>query len=178
MTKELQNISQAAIVLEAYNPSWDDKFAAEKKRLIAVAGDWLYGSVEHVGSTAVPGMIAKPIIDIMFGVKSLELAQPAIIALAQNGYKYWPYKPDVMHWFCKPSDEFRTHHLHLVPFESPLWNERLRFRNLLRSNSVIANGYANLKQELAITYKNDRDEYTKKKWPYIQQVLHENKLTS
>lgn len=171
-------MSQASIVLEAYNPSWADKFAAEKKVLISVAGDWLYGSVEHVGSTAVPGMIAKPIIDIMFGVKSLALAEPAIMALTQNGYKYWPYKSDVMHWFCKPSDEFRTHHLHLVPFESPLWNERLKFRDLLRSNPIIAEGYANLKQELAIVYKEDRDEYTNKKWPYIQQVLYGNKLTS
>lgn len=164
-------MSRASVILEEYNPSWPEKFEEEKVHLMAVAKDWHYGSIEHVGSTAVPGMVAKPVIDVMFGVKTLDESKPAIDALVKNGYEYWPYKTEVMHWFCKPSDAFRTHHLHLIPFKSPLWEERIKFRDLLRSNSSLATQYANLKRELAASYKEDRETYTEKKWPFIQQAL-------
>ena len=136
-----------------------------------IAGLWCYGGIEHVGSTSVSGMVAKPIIDIMFGVKSLEETKPAIEVLVEYGYEYWPYKAEVMHWFCKPSNAFRTHHLHLVPFESTLWKDRIKFRELLRSNKTVANRYANLKRELAESYKEDREAYTQKKGPFIQKAL-------
>ena len=164
-------MTSAPVILEEYDLSWPSKFEDEKDHLMAIVGEWYYGSIEHVGSTSVPGMIAKPIIDVMFGVKSLEESKPAIEVLVQHGYDYWPYKEDVMHWFCKPSDTFRTHHLHLIPFESPLWLERIKFRNLLRSNKQMAIEYANLKQELATLYKEDREAYTEKKWPFVQQAL-------
>ncbi len=76
-----------------------------------------------------------------------------------------------MHWFCKPSDAFRTHHLYLIPFESPLWKERTLFRNLLISNPKIADQYSVLKQDLAARYKNDRETYTSEKGPFIKQTL-------
>lgn len=164
-------MSRASVILEEYDFSWASKFEEEKQHLMTIAGEWHWGSIEHVGSTAVPGMVAKPVIDVMFGVKSLEQSKPAIDVLVKHGYKYWPYKAEVMHWFCKPSDAFRTHHLHLIPFESPLWYERIKFRDLLRSNERVAIQYANLKRELAVTYKNDREAYTEKKWPFIQQAL-------
>ena len=129
------------------------------------------GSVEYVGSTSIPGLAAKPVIDIMFGVKSLEDSIPAIKVLMKIGYLYFPYKEDVMHWFCKPSDEFRTHHLHLIPFQSPFWIERIQFRNILRSSPDIANDYSLLKSELASRNKEDREAYPKEKWPFIQKVL-------
>lgn len=116
-------------------------------------------------------MIAKPIIDIMFGVKTLEDSKLAIDALVKAGYDYCPYKPDVMHWFCKPSNAFRTHHLHLIPFESDLWKERIKFRDILRTNNKLANNYANIKQALASQYKEDREAYTQEKWPFIKKVL-------
>ena len=125
-------MNRAAVILEDYDPSWPAKFEEEKSRLMAIAGEWHYGGIEHVGSTAVPGMVAKPVIDIMFGIKSLEESKSAIDVLVAHGYEYWPYKKEDMHWFCKPSDAFRTHHLHLIPFESPLWQERIQFREVLR----------------------------------------------
>jgi len=164
-------MSRAPVILEDYDNSWPSKFEEEKAFLLSVVGRWNYGSIEHVGSTAVPGLVAKPIIDVMFGVKSLEKSKPAIEVLVKHGYEYWPYKADVMHWFCKPSDAFRTHHLHLIPFESPLWQERIKFRDLLRLNSDLANEYANLKRALATKHKEDREAYTEKKWPFIQQAL-------
>lgn len=171
MTKVDPSMSQASVILEEYDSSWPSKYEEEKNHLIAIAGEWHFGSIEHVGSTAVPGMVAKPVIDVMFGVKSLEESKPAIEVLVSDGYEYWPYKTEVMHWFCKPSDAFRTHHLHLIPFESPLWKERIQFRDLLRSDDKLASQYANLKRELAATYKEDREAYTEKKWLFIQQVL-------
>lgn len=164
-------MKRASVVLEEYDQSWPSKFEDEKKHLMAIAGEWCHGGIEHVGSTAVPGMVAKPVIDVMFGVESLEKSKPAIKVLVANGYEYWPYKTDAMHWFCKPSDAFRTHHLHLIPFENRLWKERIKFRNLLRSNDRIAYEYARLKRELASSHKEDRETYTQKKWPFIQQVL-------
>ncbi len=166
-------MKRSTVILEEYDLSWPLKFEEEKSYLMATIGQWNYGGVEHIGSTSVPGMVAKPVIDVMFGVKFLDESRPAIDVLVEYGYEYWPYKADVMHWFCKPSDAFRTHHLHLVPYESPLWQERIKFRELLRADKTVATQYANLKRELATLYREDREVYTDKKWPFIQQVLQD-----
>lgn len=164
-------MKRASVELSVYDPQWPSKFGAEKDFLMEVIGKWFYGSVEHIGSTSVPGLIAKPVIDIMFGVKSLEESRSAIDVLVKNGYEYFPYKEDVMHWFCKPSDSFSTHHLHLIPYESSLWQERIQFRELLLSNKEVASEYSALKKKLSARYKEDREAYTQEKWPFIQQVL-------
>lgn len=167
----------ALVELSSYNPQWPASFEVEKAWLKSLVDQWLQGSIEHVGSTAVPGLVAKPVIDIMAGVKSLEASRPAIDVLKGQGYQYFPYKPDVMHWFCKPSDAFRTHHVHLIPYQSPLWQDRIRFRDALRSNPEIASKYASLKHKLAVRYRYDRGAYTQAKWPFIQWVLtmaHDN----
>lgn len=164
-------VNQAKIELSEYNPEWIVEFEKEKVFLIEKIGQWLCGSIEHVGSTAVPGLMAKPVIDIMFGVESLAKSKPAIDILVNNGYCHFPYKEDVMHWFCKPSDAHRTHHLHLIPFESVLWKERILFRNILRSNKNVAKEYQELKKKLATRYVNDRELYTEKKWPFIRKSL-------
>ena len=164
-------MSRAPVVLEEYNPNWAEKYEEEKEFLMGIIGTWFHGRIEHVGSTAVEGMVAKPVIDIMFGVKTLEVSRPAIEVLTKNGYEYWPYKEDVMHWFCKPSDAYRTHHLHLIPYGSLLWNERIKFRDILRKKGPEFSQYANLKRELASKYTNDRETYTEEKWPFIKGVL-------
>lgn len=166
---------RAKIELENYTPNWVSKFKSERLFLENTIGNWIHGGIEHVGSTSVPDMMAKPVIDIMVGVESLDIARPAIGVLSNNGYAYSPYKGDVMHWFCKPSDAFRTHHLHLIPYQSPLWNERLLFRDILRRNRAVADEYAQLKAELANDYKEDREAYTQKKWPFIKSVLDQYK---
>ncbi len=162
---------QACIKLSEYSSEWPSMFQEERNRLLELVGAYNFGRIEHVGSTAIEGLIAKPVIDIMFGIKSLEDARPAIEVLVKNGYCYFPYKGDVMHWFCKPSDEVRTHHLHLVPFQSPLWSERIKFRNALRESSELADQYAQLKIGLAKRYKKDREKYTSEKWSFIKRVL-------
>lgn len=161
-----------------YTPQWPAKFEAEKQRLESIIDQWIFGTIEHVGSTSVFGLAAKPVIDIMVGVESLEKSKPAIEVLQQNGYCFYPYKPDVMHWFCKPSPEVRTHHLHLVPYQSALWMERIRFRDHLRTNPETANEYAELKRQLATKSVDDRESYTQNKWPFIKHVLSSINETS
>lgn len=161
------------VQLSDYQKEWPDLFEREKSILLPILSPWIQGSVEHIGSTAVPDLKAKPIIDIMVGVKDLDSSVGAIVKLQSNGYCYYPYKADVMHWFCKPTPEYRTHHLHLVPYNSALWRERIQFRDILRNNVEIAKEYEQLKVLLSRNHGNDRESYTAKKWPFIQSVLHD-----
>ena len=146
-------------------------FLAEQSILREVLAPWLVGELEHVGSTAVPGLAAKPVIDIMAPVGSLVTSRAAIEAAASVGYLYFPYKPSEMHWFCKPSPAHRTHHLHIVPLASELWRQRLTFRDALRINAALAQEYALLKLRLAEQFRNDREAYTEAKAPFILSVL-------
>src|SRR5215213_6463279 len=137
---------EAPIHIVPYDPSWPGCFEAERALLAEVLERWLEGTIEHVGSTAVVGLCAKPVIDVMVGVRSLVDSVPARDALITLGYQYAEYKADVMHWLCKPSFAMRTHHIHLVPFGGPLWHERLAFRDLLRRDRSLADEYARLKR--------------------------------
>ena len=166
---------QPPVIIEPYDPTWPTKFEAEKALLLSVLQPWLVGPVEHVGSTAVSGLPAKPIIDIMAGIADLPSSVPAIDALKPLSYCYFDYKADQMHWFCKPSDFERTHHLHLIPWKSPLWLERLAFRDRLRNDAVTRRSYAELKIALASRYREDREAYTEAKTDFIQSVLQLNR---
>lgn len=159
----MNNLAEPVIELVCYDITWPAQFGAERAMLEAALEQWLIGRIEHVGSTAVPNLVAKPIIDIMAPVRSLEDSTTAIEAAIAVGYVYYPYKADIMHWFCKPSPVHRTHHLHLVPQNSSLWSDRLLFRDELRRCKALANEYAILKQQLAKEFSLDREAYTKAK---------------
>jgi len=163
----------ARIEVVDYDPLWPHRFAAEAEVLRQALRPWLAGPIEHIGSTAVMGLRAKPVIDIMAGVESLAASRGAIEVLAGLSYLYWPYKPDVMHWFCKPSPEARTHHLHLVPVGSARWREPLAFRDRLRADPVVRAEYARLKDELARRHADDREAYTDGKSEFVAQVVAE-----
>ena len=161
---------EAPVELVPYDPSWPARFELEAKALRPALAAWLVGPIEHIGSTAIPGLAAKPVIDIMAGVESLEASRPAIAALALLGYCYAPYRADAEHWFCKPSPAFRTHHLHLMPVKSSRWREAIAFRDYLRANSQVAAEYADLKQRLAREHRLDREAYTEAKGPSIARI--------
>ena len=162
---------EAPIHIVPYDPTWVAKFEDEKAYLETLLAPWRRGPIEHVGSTAVVGLCAKPVIDVMVGVASLAESEPAKDALREAGYQYSDYRTDVMHWFCKPSFAMRTHHLHLIPYQSQLWHDRLRFRDLLRTDSAVAAEYAALKLDLAKKFELDREAYTEGKSPFISRVL-------
>jgi GrpB-like predicted nucleotidyltransferase (UPF0157 family) len=161
----------APIQIETYNPAWPPAFLAERELLFPILVRWLAGPIEHIGSTAVPGLAAKPIIDIMAPVEDLESSRPALAELEKIGYCYAPYKASVMHWLCKPCPEVRTHHLHLVAFGSELWTKRLAFRNLLAGNPAVARDYVALKFRLAAAHRDDRERYTEGKGQFIETAL-------
>lgn len=148
------------ISLRAYDPAWPARFHHEAEILRAALGSHTTGGIHHVGSTAVPGLIAKPVIDIMIGVPDLDSARPCIGLLAELDYCYAPYRQEVMHWFCKPDPTRRTHHLHLVPTGSQRFTDVLAFRDYLRAHSGASRQYAELKRRLAVRHAHDRDAYT------------------
>jgi GrpB-like predicted nucleotidyltransferase (UPF0157 family) len=154
-----------------YEPAWPIAFEQERNAPANVLKPWLVGPIEHVGSTAVLGLAAKPVIDIMAGVDSLEASRRAIEALKPLHYWYWPYRSEEMHWFCKPSPAHRTHHLHLIPFGSERWQRQIAFRDQLRARPDLAREYADLKQRLAIEHHLDREAYTNAKRPFIARVI-------
>ena len=164
-------MKDAPVEIVPYSAEWPRLFASEAEQLMRTLAPWLAGKIEHIGSTAVPGLCAKPIIDIMAPVQDLAHAAPAIEALGALSYCYFPYKPTEMLWFCKPSPTCRTHHLHLVPSVSRVWQQRLAFRDALRRGPGLANDYEQLKIRLAATHAQDREAYTEAKSPFIQSVL-------
>jgi GrpB-like predicted nucleotidyltransferase (UPF0157 family) len=162
---------EAEIRIVSYDPAWPARFEEERHALACAISGYVTGTIEHVGSTAVPGLAAKAVIDIMAGVEGLESSRPALSILEPLGYCYFPYRPDIEHWFCKPSPQFRTHHLHLIPFNSREWIERIAFRDYLRDHSDVAAEYAVLKRRLAEQYQFDREAYSDAKGPFIRHVV-------
>jgi GrpB-like predicted nucleotidyltransferase (UPF0157 family) len=160
-----------AIEIVPWDPQWPGRFESERGSIAELLRPWIVADIEHIGSTAVPGLAAKPVIDIMAPVASLPESLDAIAAAATIGYLHYPYKPDLMHWLCKPSPRFRTHHLHLVPYRSGLWFERLAFRDALRSDIRLCSEYAALKRRLAAEAGHDREAYTDGKTGFIERVL-------
>jgi GrpB-like predicted nucleotidyltransferase (UPF0157 family) len=157
--------------IEPANPAWPALFAAEASQIERVIGPWITGGIHHVGSTAVPGLAAKPVIDIAVGVESLAASRPCIDRLAEIEYVYTPYRADVMHWFCKPDPAHRTHHLHLIPTGSQRLDDEIAFRDYLRTYPRRAAEYEALKRALALEHADDRDAYTRAKANHIAAAL-------
>jgi len=162
--------NEAPVEIVSYDPSWPSRFQEEADLLRRALTRWLAGPIEHIGSTAVPGLAAKPVIDIMGGVSSLEASRPAIAAATELGYCYAPYRPEFEHWFCRPSPALRTHHLHLVPVGSEQWRRTIAFREYLRAHANVAAEYEALKRRLAAEYHLDREGYTHAKTPFIDRI--------
>jgi GrpB-like predicted nucleotidyltransferase (UPF0157 family) len=159
------------IKIAAYDPEWPARFEEERSALADAIGDFATGGIHHVGSTAVPGLDAKPIIDVLVGVESLDASRPVFDPLARLGYMYAPYLTDEMHWFCKPHPSRRTHHLHLEPVRGQRYRDELGFRDRLKANPDLARRYAELKRSLARRFEHDRESYTQAKAAFIGEAL-------
>jgi GrpB-like predicted nucleotidyltransferase (UPF0157 family) len=178
LTTRVTESTDEQIQIAPYEPEWPVRFERERDLLWRVIGTWVVGDIHHVGSTAVPGLDAKPIIDILVGVEDLATSRGCFEPLAEHEYLHAPYLPDEMHWFCKPEPSRRTHHLHLVPRELPRYRDELAFRDHLRSNPEKARGYAQLKHQLATRFAHDREGYTNAKADFIERTLHEAKTSA
>ena len=156
-----------------YDPDWSAAFERERALLADRLRPWLAAGIHHIGSTAVPGLAAKPVIDMVAGVGDLDDARAAIPVLAALGYEHANHRPHEALWFSKPvgSDwPERTHHLHLTERGSDLWRERLAFRDALRTDPALLREYAELKQRLAVQ-EQDMARYTAGKRAFVVRVL-------
>lgn len=157
------------VIIVEHNPDWKILFQKEVTLIKRVLNKDFITRIEHFGSTAVPGLAAKPIIDILIGVNSLAEAKQTASPLESLGYAYWVDNPDPQRMFFVkglPPNSPRTHHIHMVEPDSILW-ERLLFRDYLRQHPEEAARYAQLKRQLAQRFISDREAYTQGKSEYM-----------
>ncbi|POZ63802.1 GrpB family protein [Chromobacterium alticapitis] len=163
------------IEIQPYHPAWPQRFATEAAKLRAALGTLADQAViEHIGSTAVPGLAAKPVIDIMLGLPRLSDLEPYFPALSAIGFHHQPQMAAAMperHYFTQPALPPRQLHLHAVALDSDFWRDKLWFRDALRADSPLSASYAALKQELAKRYGDDRAGYTDAKSGFINEAL-------
>jgi len=148
----------------------------QRARLDPVLAPWLVGQVEHIGSTSVPGLPAKPIVDMLAVVDDAPAFAPALALLAPTGWVHAPEPGDEQgrRWSaCFPSVEHRTHHLHVVEERSTGWPDWLLFRDYLRAHDGAAARYADLKHSLAAADDRDRARYRSGKAPLIGALMEE-----
>lgn len=159
------------VVIVDYDPNWPQRYEAERERILGAIGQWLV-QIEHIGSTSVPGLGAKPIIDIMAAVRSLNDAMQCIEPLHALGYQYHPEFEDVLperrYFNGGPRDDH--YHLHMVEITSGFWERHLLFRDYLRANLETAQEYERLKRDLAERYREDRSAYTDAKTEFITMI--------
>ena len=162
-----------AIEIKDYDPAWLTRFAEQRDRLADLLAPWLAAPIEHIGSTSVPGLRAKPIVDILAPVRSLAARAAMVDALSADGWLYWPDDPNSAErlWFLRPKPEERTHHLQVVEHGSPKARAVLAFRDALRANSALAREYEDLKLRLARQFPEDRDAYTDAKADFVARVV-------
>jgi len=158
-----------------YDPQWPLLFQEEKRIVLEATGNKVL-AVEHIGSTAVPGLGAKPIIDMMAGVRGAADADQCIALLRRIGYTSFTLEPEreraVGHYYCCGKGPHSIgYHLHLLRFKSREWQRHLLFRDYLRTHPEIAQQYYKLKKELATQYRSDRDGYTEAKTSFIESVI-------
>jgi GrpB-like predicted nucleotidyltransferase (UPF0157 family) len=164
---------QAPVMIADYDPRWPAMFEEERARILGSIGHRVL-SIEHVGSTAVAGLAAKPIIDIGVTIRSLDEAPACVPPLARLGYEYVPeYEAQIpdRRYFRKGTPQARTHHLHMYEPASDQYVRHTLFRDYLRTHPETARQYEVLKRDLANRFPNDREAYTEAKTAFVESVL-------
>jgi GrpB-like predicted nucleotidyltransferase (UPF0157 family)/predicted kinase len=158
-----------AVEVVAYDPAWPGEFEAERAQVAAALGD-LALEIHHIGSTAVPGLDAKPIIDAMVTVRHLDDAVDCIAPLQVLGYAFVDYPQNTDRRFFRKGRP-RTHHLHIVEAGGRSLAAHLAFRDALRADADLRREYQDLKHALHTMYKHDRATYSESKSAFVQRVL-------
>ena len=161
------------VVVAPYSEEWPLHFAEVHSELLhAFTPSQI--AVEHIGSTSVPGLSAKPVIDVLVGADSIHSIEQKIDVLERIGYKYVAKYEDAFpmrRYFVRAADGSSRVNLHAVVLGSPFWVEHIAFRDALRSNPSLVSQYQELKGQLAVTFKDDRTSYTEGKATFIQAVI-------
>jgi L-amino acid N-acyltransferase YncA/GrpB-like predicted nucleotidyltransferase (UPF0157 family) len=177
LEERMKRVIQEEVVIVPYNIAWPRMFEEEKKHLFSCLPNEIIKRIEHIGSTAIPNVSAKPIIDILVEVTSLEETKKVIVPiLTAQGYDYFwrPTHGDdglpFYVWFIKRDTHGnRTHHIHMVEREFEHW-DRLFFRDYLIERPYLAKEYQRLKLDVAVLYLNDRVAYTAAKTKFIADI--------
>ena len=167
----MPGLERGTVELVAHDPDWQREYAAEVERLEALVGERVI-AFEHVGSTAIEGLAAKPIVDMLAVVDDLAAATDLVSVLESHGYEHRP-NDDVSGrlFLAKGPRADRTHYLSIVERESDRYTDQIAFRDYLRSHPEVAVAYEELKRRLAVEYPDDRASYTEAKASFVQRVL-------
>ena len=175
--RDIQLHAKDSIVIQPYTPIWE-KLAVAEIKTIQQTILLPYVSIEHIGSTAVPHLSSKPVIDLFIVLKSITEAMQWIKPLETLGYVFWEDNPDNAHLrFFKgmpPFGEKRTHHVHIVDAANPTLEHRILFRNILRQDAKVREKYEVLKMKLSHQYAADREAYTDGKNQFIESILRQH----
>lgn len=159
------------IIIEPYNVNWHTEFMKEKEKFIALLKKDIV-EIAHIGSTSVEGLDAKPLIDMMIGVKDLKVVDYWIESLQTLGYEYLFHKHfPQRRFFRKGKWRAGTHHLHVYAYGGQEWKNNLLFRDFMRNHEWARREYKQLKQELAMKHPFDRVSYTNEKSPYVEKII-------
>ncbi len=160
--------------LEKYNPEWEIDFLQEKSQLAEIFGD-IAITIEHVGSTSIPEIIAKPIIDIAVGVEALsdfEQIRPVFTKYSEYSIKENSDPGEIL--VRKGSEDNRTHFIHVMEIDGERYRKTLVIRDILRNNASLRTAYAQLKQDLAKQFPHNRKAYTAGKAEFLNQIFQQN----
>jgi GrpB-like predicted nucleotidyltransferase (UPF0157 family) len=184
LEQQIQRVVREEVAIVPYNLSWPELFRQEKQHLMACLPNDLIQRIEHFGSTAVPGLAAKPIVDMLVEVKDLEATRARIAPILESqGYDYFwrpthgDDGPPFYTWFIKrdPRTGGRTHHIHMVEGHFTEHWDRLLFRDYLIAHPEVAREYEALKTRLAAVSARDRIAYTRGKREFIDRVTAQAK---
>jgi len=164
-------LKRGTVILKNHHQEWAEEFESEKNFLKNLLGDVII-DIQHIGSTAVPELIAKPIIDMLMAVKSLKDISGFKSLLENTGYQFRENgSNDLKVLFVKGPEERRTHYLHITELGSSVWHDDLAFRDYLRTHPAAVSEYQKIKENLASLYTDRREEYTKGKNEFINSIL-------
>lgn len=164
-------LKRGTVSLAKHYEEWAREFDKEKENLQKLVGD-IALDIQHIGSTSIPNLSAKPIIDILMAVKSLSDVSKIQKTLEDNGYEYRENGTDnIQVLFAKGSEDNRTHYLHITELESKEWQNSIGFRDYMRTHPEEVKEYDALKRELAEKYPDNRGEYTASKKSYVEGVF-------
>ena len=172
-TSSLLDAITQRVEIQLYDPEWPCRFAIERTRLLHLFPE-VFRGIEHFGSTAVPGLAAKPVIDILGGIESMRVADGMLGPLCDAGYdtsKEFNATLKDRRWLMLHKSGKRTHHLHLVIHGQTDWQRSLAFRDALRADHELALRYETLKRNLAMLHPDDREAYTAAKGDFIKSVV-------
>ena len=149
--------------------AWAVAYERERARIVAALGEHLL-DIQHVGSTSIPNVPAKPILDILLGVRDFDEATACVEPMIAIGYIYRGENGiPRRHYFVKGDP--RTHHVHMVEIGSDNWRVHLRFRDLLRTHPALAREYAREKERLALLHRDNREAYQREKDKVVERIL-------